>query len=223
MNGFAAEAEDAANPFMRLRAAAPPGLRTFGDAFVAEAGAVARQGLEVADQLPDLLGEIAAGAREFDPTPRETRELLRDAFRADDVLVLQFDDDDIDESDEIYAVLRDAAEQKRKTADAVDLVAAPGGAWAASEDLPGGAPRAGAATARPSTAPLAVRLSRVKGTHLTPLTQDIFLPASKVADYAATATAVDPLIAAPRGTFLRQVDDAFAELDAWLAGTEAAK
>ena len=97
------------------------------------------------------------------------------------------------------------------------------GAWAASEDLPGGAPRAGAATARPSTAPLAVRLSRVKGTHLTPLTQDIFLPASKVADYAATATAVDPLIAAPRGTFLRQVDDAFAELDAWLAGTEAAK
>ena len=219
----AAEAEDAANPFMRLRAAAPPGLRTFGDAFVAEAGAVARQGLEVADQLPDLLGEIAAGAREFDPTPRETRELLRDAFRADDVLVLQFDDDDIDESDEIYAVLRDAAEQKRKTADAVDLVAAPGGAWAASEDLPGGAPRAGAATARPSTAPLAVRLARVKGTHLTPLTQDIFLPASKVADYAATATAVDPLIAAPRGTFLRQVDDAFAELDAWLAGTEAAK
>ena len=139
------------------------------------------------------------------------------------MLVLQFDDDDIDESDEIYAVLRDAAEQKRKTADAVDLVAAPGGAWAASEDLPGGAPRAGAAAARPSTAPLAVRLSRVKGTHLTPLTQDIFLPASKVADYAATATAVDPLIAAPRGTFLRQVDDAFAELDAWLAGTEAAK
>ena len=76
---------------------------------------------------------------------------------------------------------------------------------------------------RENTTPLAVRLSRVKGTHLTPLTQDIFLPASKVADYAATATAVDPLIAAPRGTFLRQVDDAFAELDAWLAGTEAAK
>ena len=65
-------------------------------------------GLELADQLPDLLGEIAGGAREFEPEPREMRELLRLSFRADDVLVVQFDDDAIDESDEPYSVLRDS-------------------------------------------------------------------------------------------------------------------
>ena len=79
---------DSQNPFMRLRAAAPANVRALGDAFVGETSTIARQGLELADQLPDLLGEIAGGAREFEPEPREMRELLRLSFRADDVLVM---------------------------------------------------------------------------------------------------------------------------------------
>ena len=84
----AATDTDSQNPFMRLRAAAPANVRALGDAFVGETSTIARQGLELADQLPDLLGEIAGGAREFEPEPREMRELLRLSFRADDVLVM---------------------------------------------------------------------------------------------------------------------------------------
>ena len=70
----AATDTDSQNPFMRLRAAAPANVRALGDAFVGETSTIARQGLELADQLPDLLGEIAGGAREFEPEPREMRD-----------------------------------------------------------------------------------------------------------------------------------------------------
>ena len=109
----AATDTDSQNPFMRLRAAAPANVRALGDAFVGETSTIARQGLELADQLPDLLGEIAGGAREFEPEPREMRELLRLSFRADDVLVVQFDDDQLDESDELYSVLRDSVARRQ--------------------------------------------------------------------------------------------------------------
>ena len=179
--------------FMRLRAAAPPAFRDFGDLLAAEATTVARQGLELADQLPDLLGEIARGAREFEPAPAEMRTLLRDSFRADDVLVVQYDDDAIDESDELYSVLRDAAVRK------------------AAEARPGVADLYGAT----SSAPLNVRLARASGTHLTPLTQDIFLPAERVAAYASAPL---PSVEAPRAGWLRAVDDTWAELEDWLEG-----
>ena len=234
----AIESEDERNPFRRLRSAAPPELRELGDALASEGGKVARQGLEVADQLPSLLEEIANGAREFQPTPMETRELLRDRFRADDVLVVQFDEDDIDESDEIYAVLRDAARNKAEEGDGGVVDLAPqvdgSGAWASSSsttnvDGPYSSPYSGSAKAgpakreAPSKTPLKVRLARTKGTHVTPLTQDIFIPANKVADYARAApvdplrAARDPLIATPRGSWLRSVDDTYAELLDWLA------
>ena len=182
----AATDTDSQNPFMRLRAAAPANVRALGDAFVGETSTIARQGLELADQLPDLLGEIAGGAREFEPEPREMRELLRLSFRADDVLVVQFDDDQLDESDELYSVLRDSVARRQ-----------------AEGEVEGVAP--------------AVRLARLGGTHVTPLTQDIFLPAEKVSEYASAAANVSPVIEAPRRSFLRDVDATWGELEAWLA------
>jgi acetyl esterase/lipase len=182
----AATDTDSNNPLMRLRAAAPDNLRALGDAFIGETSTIARQGLEIADQLPDLLEEIAGGAREFEPEPREMRDLLRFSFRADDVLVVQFDNDEIDESDELYSVLRDSA--ARRKAEGEVEVADP-----------------------------AVRLVRLAGTHLTPLTQDIFLPAEKVSEYASAAENVSPVIEAPRRSFLRDIDATWGELEGWLA------
>ena len=183
----AATDTDSQNPFMRLRAAAPANVRALGDAFVGETSTIARQGLELADQLPDLLGEIAGGAREFEPEPREMRELLRLSFRADDVWSwCSSDDDQLDESDELYSVLRDSVARRQ-----------------AEGEVEGVAP--------------AVRLARLGGTHVTPLTQDIFLPAEKVSEYASAAANVSPVIEAPRRSFLRDVDATWGELEAWLA------
>ncbi len=114
------------------------------------------------------------------------RELLRLSFRAEDVLVVQFDDDQLDESDELYSVLRDSVARRQ-----------------AEGEVEGVAP--------------AVRLARLGGTHVTPLTQDIFLPAEKVSEYASAAANVSPVIEAPRRSFLRDVDATWGELEAWLA------
>merc|ERR1712094_41298 len=80
-----------------------------------------------------------------------------------DVLVVQFDDDELDESDELYSVLRDSVARRQ-----------------AEGEVEGAAP--------------AVRLARLGGTHLTPLTQDIFLPAEKVSEYASAASNVSPVM-----------------------------
>ena len=138
------------------------------------ASSIARQGLELADQLPDLLGEIAGGAREFEPEPREMRELLRLSFRAEDVLVVQFDDDQLDESDEPRSVLRDSVARLQ-----------------AEGEVEGAAP--------------AVRLAGLGGTHVTPLTRDVFCRPRR-----CRSTRRPPrrsfVIEAPRRSFLRDVD-----------------
>ena len=99
---------------------------------------------------------------------------------------MQFDDDELDESDELYSVLRDSVARRQ-----------------AEGEVEGAAP--------------AVRLARLGGTHLTPLTQDIFLPAEKVSEYASAAANASPVIEAPRRSFLRDVDATWGELEAWLA------
>jgi len=183
------------NPFSALRAAAPAALRELVDPLVAEGATVARQGLELADQVPDLLDEIAGGADEFEPDPTATRQLLRAKFRAEDVLVVQFENDEIDESDDVYAVLRDVAKLKESEAAQARGV----------EGLYG-------STAPTARAPLAVRLARKPGTHLTPLTQDIFLPAER----AAGLSDVELPLEAPRSAFLRDIEGTWGELEAWL-------
>ena len=62
--------------------------------------------------------------------------------------------------------------------------------------------------------PLDVRLARLPGTHLTPLTQDIFLPAERAAGLGGAELPLE----APRSAFLRDIEGTWGELAAWLEG-----
>mmetsp|Transcript_26356 Transcript_26356/g.43988 ORF Transcript_26356/g.43988 Transcript_26356/m.43988 type:complete len:526 (-) Transcript_26356:201-1778(-) len=67
-----------------------------------------RQGMEIVDQLPDLLQTIASGQEEFSPSPGDTKEVCRRMYRARQTLVLKFANDDLDESEALAGVLREA-------------------------------------------------------------------------------------------------------------------
>jgi len=73
--------DDDASPLSKLVAGAPLG-RELQDLARRDVGPLARQGLELADQLPDLLQEISDGAREFAPSPADVKDLLRCAAAA---------------------------------------------------------------------------------------------------------------------------------------------
>jgi len=67
-----------------------------------------QQSVEILDQLPPLLLEIASGKNEFEPTPTDTKEVCRRMYRARQTLVIKYNNDNIDESDDIVKVLREA-------------------------------------------------------------------------------------------------------------------
>lgn len=67
-----------------------------------------KQSIEILDQLPPLLLEIANGKNEFEPTPTDTKEVCRRMYRARQTLVIKYNNDNIDESDDIVKVLREA-------------------------------------------------------------------------------------------------------------------
>jgi len=108
-----------------------------------------RQVLSVVDQLPPLLQSISDGAREFAPTPDDTREVCRRMYRARRTLLVQFEDDSIDESENLMKVLQESRSIMRMKRPLVKMD---------------------------------VRLETVKGTHITPLTQDMFRDPPAVVD-----------------------------------------
>jgi hypothetical protein len=67
-----------------------------------------RQGIEIIDQLPPVFKAIAGGRQEFEPTPKDTREVCRRMYRARRTLLVKFEDDSLDESEDIEKVLREA-------------------------------------------------------------------------------------------------------------------
>jgi len=60
------------------------------------------------EQIPRLIDEVADGARDFNPTPEMVRSAAGKAYRARRTLIIGYDDDPIDESDEVEEVLREA-------------------------------------------------------------------------------------------------------------------
>lgn len=64
--------------------------------------------LEIADQIPPLLKTFADGKKEFIPSPIDTKEVCRRMYRARRTLLIQFENDDLDESAEIEKVLKEA-------------------------------------------------------------------------------------------------------------------
>jgi hypothetical protein len=65
-----------------------------------------RQAVEIVDQVPSVLRQIAEGTRDFTPSPTDTKEVCRRMYRARRTLLIKFDDDSLDESDEIEKVLK---------------------------------------------------------------------------------------------------------------------
>jgi len=108
-----------------------------------------KQVFSVVDQLPPLLQSISDGAREFAPTPDDTREVCRRMYRARRTLLVQFEDDSIDESENLMKVLQESRSIMRMKRPLVKMD---------------------------------VRLETIKGTHITPLTQDIFRDPPAVVD-----------------------------------------
>ncbi|KAJ8602056.1 hypothetical protein CTAYLR_002776 [Chrysophaeum taylorii] len=225
-------AESRDTPLARLADQTP--LTGLADLARREVVPAARQSLQLADQLPDLLREVADGARDFDPTPRAVRAMLRSDFKASDSLVIQFENDDIDESDDLYAVLRDVSQAAAKAAPPTENDETPLPSVVNEDDeddddrdvfseaatteieaeAPPPPPEEEAAVSPPPPPPR-VELKTLAGTHLTPLTQDIFLPASTVARLAQ-ADFADPILSVPRDQWLGEVDALFDDLDAWL-------
>lgn len=80
-----------------------------------------RQGLEVVDQVPELLASLASGTREFFPSPQETREDIGRSYNASRTLLIQFDSDDIDETSDVETALLTAKRNKASEDPAVEL------------------------------------------------------------------------------------------------------
>ena len=73
-----------------------------------EAVPLVRQTLELLDQLPPLLGSIAAGERDSTPSPGDTQDVCRLMYRARRTLLIQFETNELDESPAIEKVLKEA-------------------------------------------------------------------------------------------------------------------
>ena len=77
--------------------------------------------LEALQQIPALIEEVADGAREFVPLPAQVQTAARRAYRARNTLVLQYEDDTLDESPEIEALLQAAGQVIRMKRPMVDI------------------------------------------------------------------------------------------------------
>lgn len=67
------------------------------------------QSLDVLEQIPSLIQEVADGAKDFNPTPASVRAAARRAYRARRTLIIQYDEDtNFDESEEIESLLKEA-------------------------------------------------------------------------------------------------------------------
>lgn len=163
---------------------------------------LARQGLELADQLPELLREVADGARNFEPQPSQVRQMLRTDFSARDAFIIQFETDAIDESDDLFSVLKDNR-LRRSARQSSSEMSSSGGEAPTKKG--------------PTEIPPRFKLKKFKGTHLTPLTQDITLPASTVASLAqAPQELTDPALTVFREQWLGEVDTFYQDLETWL-------
>jgi hypothetical protein len=69
--------------------------------------------VDTLDQIPLLIEEVAEGARDFVPPPSSVSAAARRAYRARRTLILQYDDDSFDESDQIEELLKEAVSVTR--------------------------------------------------------------------------------------------------------------
>lgn len=100
-----------------------------------------RDSVRVVDQIPDILKMIGEGKIEFIPSPSDAKEVCRRMYRARSTLLLKFENDSLDESEEIEDVLKEANTIMRMKRPMIEMD---------------------------------VEMKYLDGTHLTPLTQNLF-------------------------------------------------
>jgi acetyl esterase/lipase len=66
--------------------------------------------LETLEQIPQLIDEVADGARDFNPTPDEVSAVARRAYRARRTLILRYTEDPLDESEKIEELVQAAGQ-----------------------------------------------------------------------------------------------------------------
>lgn len=64
-----------------------------------------KQLLPYVNQLNQSVGELAEGTREFEPTPGESREIIKDGYCVPETLLVRFTDDSFDQSSEMANIL----------------------------------------------------------------------------------------------------------------------
>jgi len=69
---------------------------------------------DIIDQVPPLMEEVAAGCRDFTPNEASIRASARRAYRARRTLLIQYENDDYDESEDLEQLLNEAAETVMK-------------------------------------------------------------------------------------------------------------
>jgi len=79
------------------------------------------QSLDVLEQIPSLIEEVADGARDFNPNPASVKATAKTSYRARRTLVIQYDNDPLDESEEVEALLREAETVMRNKRPMVDF------------------------------------------------------------------------------------------------------
>eukprot|EP00638_Chattonella_subsalsa_P003464 CAMPEP_0117758720 /NCGR_PEP_ID=MMETSP0947-20121206/15571_1 /TAXON_ID=44440 /ORGANISM="Chattonella subsalsa, Strain CCMP2191" /LENGTH=449 /DNA_ID=CAMNT_0005579011 /DNA_START=267 /DNA_END=1616 /DNA_ORIENTATION=+ len=137
------------------------------------------QATQILDQIPGIFQSIADGAREFSPTPAETKEVIRRLYRARRTLLIKFDNDSLDETEDIQGVIAQAKSIYRMK--------------------------------RPMIQSMDLSSQEITGTHITPLTQNIFLD--------TPFDEIDPLISTRnelKSNFLQTVDQVSEVLVDWL-------
>ena len=66
------------------------------------------QSLDISQQIPKLIDEVEEGARDFIPTPDAMSSAARRAYRCRRTLLIQFDDDNLDDSELLEGYLKEA-------------------------------------------------------------------------------------------------------------------
>lgn len=79
------------------------------------------QSLDVLEQIPSLIEEVANGARDFNPPPLSVQAVARKRYRARRTLVIQYDNDPLDESEQVESLLREAETVMRNKRPMVDF------------------------------------------------------------------------------------------------------
>ena len=140
---------------------------------------IIRESIEVVDQIPDILKMIGEGISEFTPSPGDTKEVCRRMYRARSTLLLKFDNDSLDESEDIEQILKEANTIMRMKRPMVEMD---------------------------------VELRYLDGTHITPLTQNIFVDAVDLNIPVPTEGTTNPL----KDQLLKDVDVTKTEILKWL-------